>query len=80
MTQPLRHEVGDGGNRAAVFHQLAEQSAKQKDREELREESRGALHERLRPVSEQRLARERCGEQGGGGRAEARSSRDRRAG
>ena len=34
----LGHEAGDGFDRAAVLHQLAEQRAEQKQREELREE------------------------------------------
>ena len=34
----LGHEAGDGFDRAAVVHQLAEQRAEQKERKELREE------------------------------------------
>ena len=35
----LGHEAGDGGDRAAIFHQLAEHRAEQKQRKELRQES-----------------------------------------
>jgi Spy/CpxP family protein refolding chaperone len=37
----LAHESGDGFDRAAVVHQLAEQGAEQKERKELRKELRG---------------------------------------
>ena len=47
---------------AAVFHQLAEQGAEQKNREELHDEARGAPHEGLRPVGEQRLTGQSCRE------------------
>jgi hypothetical protein len=59
----LGHEARDGGNRARVFHQLAEHRAEQKQRKELRQESRGAAHEGLRPVGEQRLAAKGGGEE-----------------
>ena len=52
----LGHETRHGGDRAAVFHQLAEHRAEQKQRKELRQKRRGAAHEGLRPVGEQRLA------------------------
>ena len=65
-TQALGHEVGDGCDRAAVLHQLAEQGAEEKNREELHDELRGAAHEGLRPVGEQRLPGESGGEDGGG--------------
>jgi hypothetical protein len=66
LAELLGHEAGDGGDRAAILHQLAEHRAEQKQRKELRQESRGAAHEGLRPVGEQRLAakgggNERCG-------------------
>ena len=57
-------KFGDGGDRAAVLHQLAEQRAEQKQRKELREEARRADHEGLRPVGEQRLAGEQRCDQG----------------
>ena len=48
--QLLRHEIGDRGHRAAIFHQLSEQGAQQEDREELRDKVRRAVHENLRPI------------------------------
>src|SRR5262249_15240665 len=63
--QLLADVAGDGLHRSAVVHQFPEQRAEQEDGEELREESRGAGHEGLRPVREQRLARERGGGEGG---------------
>jgi hypothetical protein len=64
-SETRRHGTGDGRNRAAVFHELAEQSAKQKQRKELRQEACRAGHEGLGPMSEQRLPR-------GGGREQGR--------
>ena len=64
LTQPLAQEVGDRRHRAAVVHELAEQGAEQKQREELREEGRRAEHEGLGPARQQRLAGECGGEQG----------------
>ena len=55
-------------HRAAVVHQLAEQRAEQEQRKELRQELRRAAHEGLRPVRQQRLARERGGNERGGRR------------
>ena len=52
----LGHEASDDFDRAAVLHELAEQGAKEKQREELRQELRGAAHEGLGPVGEERLA------------------------
>ena len=52
----LGHEAGDGLDRAAVVHQLAEQRAEQKERKELRKELRGAAHEGLGPMGKERLA------------------------
>ena len=46
-------------HRAALVHELAEHGAEQEQREELTDEVRGARHERLRPVSEHGLPRER---------------------
>src|SRR5215831_5468474 len=66
LTQPFGHEARNGGHAAAVVHELAEQGAKQKQREELRQESRRAAHEGLCPVGEQRLQREDGGKQRGG--------------
>ena len=60
-------KLRDGGDRAAVFHQLAEKCAEQKNREELREKLRRASHEGLRPVRKQRFARESRGDKGGSG-------------
>jgi hypothetical protein len=40
----------------AILHQLAEHRAEQKQRKELRQKCRGAAHEGLRPVGEQRFA------------------------
>jgi lambda family phage portal protein len=55
--QAQGHEVRDRRDRAAVLHQLAEQGGEQEQREELRQEARGAAHEGLGPVCERRLAR-----------------------
>ena len=66
--EPLGHEARDRRHRAAVLHQLAEQRAEQEQREELHEESRRRAHEGLRPVGEQRLARDGGGDQRRGGR------------
>ncbi len=52
----LGHETRDGFDRAAILHDLAEYGAEQKQREELREELRGAAHEGLGPVRKKRLA------------------------
>ena len=57
-TEFLRHEASDGFDRAAVLHELAEQGAKKKQREELCQELRAASHESLGPVGQERLA---CG-------------------
>src|SRR5262245_4370033 len=65
-TKPFGHEARDGRYAAAVVHELAEQGAEQKQREELRQEGRRAAHEGLRPVGEQRLQREGGGKQSGG--------------
>ena len=54
--QALGHVFGDRGHRARILHELAEQRAKEKDREELHDELRRARHEGLRPMREQRLA------------------------
>ena len=62
------HKIGDGCYGAAVFHQLAEQGAEEKDREELHDEACGASHEGLRPMGEQWLAGQSRREDGGGGR------------
>ena len=64
----LGHEAGDGFDRAAVVHQLAEERAEEKERKELREELRGAAHEGFRPMGKQRLARRGSGDEGGGRR------------
>src|SRR6516165_6337151 len=64
--QPFGHEPRDGGHAAAVVHELAEQGAKQKQREELGQEGRRTAHEGLCPVGEQRLQRECGGKQRGG--------------
>jgi hypothetical protein len=53
----LGHIFGDRRHRARVLHQLAEQGAKEKNREELHDELRRARHEGLRPVRKQRFAR-----------------------
>ena len=63
----LGHELGDRSHRAAILHQLTEQGAEEKNREELHGEVRGASHESLRPVCEQRLSRQSGREDGGGG-------------
>jgi len=65
LSEALYHEVGNGRDRAAVLHELSEQRTEQKQRDELRQETRGAAHEGLRPVGKQRLACERSGQQGG---------------
>ncbi len=59
----LGHAARDRLHRAGIVHQLAEQRAEQEDRKELRHELRRASHEGLRPVREQRLAREHRGDQ-----------------
>ncbi len=66
--EPLGHEGRDRRHRAGVLHQLAEQRAEQKDREELHDELGGARHERLRPVREHRLPRQPRGDDRGRGR------------
>jgi hypothetical protein len=43
-------EAGNGFDRAAVVHQLAEERAEQKERKELGEELAGAAHEGFRPM------------------------------
>ena len=53
--QPLGHEAGDRLHRAAVVHELAENSAEQEQRKELRQEAGRATHEGLGPMGEQRL-------------------------
>ena len=60
-SQVLRHVVGNGSDRTAIVHQLAEQRSKEKDREELCDETRSGRHERLSPVRQQWLAGERGG-------------------
>ena len=62
----LGHEFGDGFDRAAVVHQLAEQGAEKKERKELREELRGAAHEGLGPMGKERLACRGSSNEGGG--------------
>jgi hypothetical protein len=52
------HELRNGGDRATVVHQLAEQRTKQEQRKELRNEACGRTHEGLGPVGEQWIARE----------------------
>ena len=64
----LGHEAGDGFDRAAVVHQLAEERAEQKERKELREELGGAAHEGFRPMGKQRLSRRGSGDEGRGRR------------
>ncbi len=71
-TQAFGHVLGDRRYRAAVFHQLAEQRAKKKDRKELHDEARRTAHERLRPMGEQRLA----GQSGGQDRGEQEQAAD----
>ena len=51
------HEPRDGHGGTAVVHQLSEQGAEEEQREEPREKVAGRIHERSRPVREQRLAR-----------------------
>ena len=60
---PLGDRARDRKRRPAVVHQLAEHCAEQEEREELDDEATGAGHQRLRPVREQRLARECGGDQ-----------------
>jgi len=60
MPKLLTHETGNGLHRPAVVHELSEQRTEQEYRKELRDELRGAAHERLRPVSEEGFARGRC--------------------
>jgi hypothetical protein len=61
-TETIGHEIGDGRYRAAVLHQLAEQGAEEKNREELDDEASGAPHEGLRPMGEQRFSGQSGGE------------------
>ena len=56
------------GHRAGILHQLAEQGAEQKNREELHDELRRARHEGLRPMRKQRLAGQGGREDRGGRR------------
>ena len=53
MAELFTHEAGDGLHRPAVIHELSEQRTEQENRKELRDELRGAAHERLRPVGEE---------------------------
>jgi hypothetical protein len=62
--QALGQILGDGLNRTAGFHQLAEQRAKQKDREKLRDKAGRVAHESLGPVCQQRLACQQRSNQG----------------
>ena len=55
-THLFGHELGDGADRPAVVHQLAENGAEQEEREELGDEPGRRPHEGLRPVREERLA------------------------
>ena len=57
--KPLGHEFCDRRHRARILHELAEQRAQKKDREELHHELGRARHEGLRPMGEQRLAGQR---------------------
>jgi hypothetical protein len=57
--QLLDDEVRDRLGGAAVIHELAEQRAEQEQGKELTEKLRRAGHERLRPMGEQGLPRER---------------------
>jgi hypothetical protein len=57
-SQTLGHEASNGRHGAAVLHELAEQRAKEKNWEELHDESCSAAHEGLRPMGEQRLSRQ----------------------
>src|SRR6516162_7809853 len=59
MPERFTHEMGDGLYRSAVVHQLTEQRAEQKYREELCDELCSTAHESLRPMGEQGLAGER---------------------
>ena len=68
FSQPLRHEVGNRRDGAAVVHELREKRPKQKNGEELGEEAGSASHEALRPMGKQRFSREGCGDKCGGGR------------
>ena len=62
------HVIGDRRNRAGILHQLAEQRAKQEQREELRQKPGGAAHKSLGPVGEQGLAGEQRRQHGRDGR------------
>ena len=63
MSELGAHEVGNGLHGPAVIHELPEQRAEDKYREELGDKSCGAAHEGLRPVGEQGFTRERRSEQ-----------------
>ena len=62
------HEAGDGFDRTAVVHQLAEERAEQKERKELCEELGSAVHEGFRPMGKQRLSRRGSADEGRGRR------------
>lgn len=57
LAERVGHEPRDGRARAAVVHELAEQSAEEEQREEPRDEPSGRAHEGSRPVGEQRFSR-----------------------
>ena len=79
-SQPFGQETRDRGDRTAVVHELAEQPAEQEQGKPLRDEASRTAHERLRPVGEERLARDRGGqERRQPGPPAVRSTLDRRA-
>jgi hypothetical protein len=62
--QTLGQIFGDGLNRTAGFHQLAEQRAKQKNRKKLCDEIGCVAYESLGPVCQQQLACQQRSNQG----------------
>ena len=61
---------GNDGYRTAILHQFAEERTEQEKRKELRQKACRTSHEGLRPVRQQRLPAEQCGDKRGGRRQE----------
>src|SRR5208282_5356923 len=61
-SQLFRHKIGNRRDGTTVLHQLAKQGPKQEQRKKLRDKSRPAVHESLRPVGEYWPSGERGGD------------------
>ena len=61
-SQPVSQETCNSGDRTAILHELAKQSAEQEQGKPSRYEARRTAHESQRPMGEKRLARDRSGQ------------------